>query len=255
MDDNAQLINGVRYLSPRDNSFSTSYVELRKKEGRLLSDEEVSILPDTDITNPNRNEWVLRKRSTLRFIRYLKAKGRSLSVLDVGCGNGWFSHKMASASKGISVVGLDINEMELEQAVRVFNSHNIEFVYGDLFEIGDIFYDRFDIITLNASVQYFKDLDKLFGLLKRFLRSKGEIHIIDSPFYKYSNIDAAKERTQDYYTKMGVPEMGVHYFHHSHDCVNEFKVMYRPPAKIIRRVFRLVDSPFLWLRYIDQDNS
>jgi len=252
MDSIDKIINGVRYLSPREKPFSASYVELRKKEGRLLSIEEVSLLPETNNTNPNKNEWVLRKKSTLRFINYLKAKDRSLSILDVGCGNGWFSNKMAITNKGNSVVGLDINVIELEQAVRVFNSHNIEFVYGDLFEIDDVFDSRFDIITLNASVQYFKDLDKLFNQLNRFLRNKGEIHIIDSPFYKETEIDAAIRRTHDYYSKLGSPEMSEYYYHHSLNKIKDFETLYRPGSSLFVKLGITKDSPFMWLRYKHQ---
>ena len=244
-----QIINGVRYLSPRKGSFSSSYVELREKEGRILDDNEVRLLPETDRTNPNWSEWLLRKRSTDRFLKYLKSKEKSLTILDVGCGNGWFSHKMSTLYKGNSVVGLDINEVELEQAVRVFNSHNIEFVYGDIFNIDRVFDNRFDIITLNASLQYFNDLGLLFNLLNRFLRNSGEIHILDSPFYKETEINAARKRTIDYYSNMGFPEMSDHYYHHSFRCLKGFKVMYRPPSKLIRKVFGVKDSPFLWLRY------
>jgi SAM-dependent methyltransferase len=252
MDDVGKIINGVHYLSPKVNSFSTSYVELRTKEGRILLDKEVFELPDTDNANPNKKEWALRKRSTLRFIKYLNSKDINLSILDVGCGNGWFSHRMASSSKGHSVVGLDINEMELEQAVRVFNSHNIEFVYGDLFKIENVFENRFDLIILNASVQYFEDFGKLFSQLKRFLKNNGEIHIIDSPFYKESEIDDARKRTEDYYTTLGFPEMSDHYHHHSINEIREFEVMYKPGASLFNKLGLAKDSPFMWLRYKHQ---
>jgi ubiquinone/menaquinone biosynthesis C-methylase UbiE len=252
MHDGDQIINGVRYLSPRTDTFSSSYVDLRRKEGRILSDKEVKVLPNTVDANPNKEEWRLRKRSALRFIKYLNSKDSSLSILDVGCGNGWFSNRMAQVSKGFSVVGLDINEMELEQAVCVFNSHNIEFVYGDLFEIGSMFDSRFDIITLNASVQYFNDLGKLFNRLKHFLKNNGEIHIIDSPFYKNSEIKAAKNRTLDYYSKMGFPEMSDHYYHHSINETGGFDILYRPGSSLFGKLGLTKDSPFMWLRYKHQ---
>ena len=244
-----QILNGVQYLTPKVSTFSGLYTELREKEGRLLQDDEVNFLPNTSKNNPNKKEWLIRKKSADRFINYLKYKKESISILDIGCGNGWFSNKMASLNKGISIVGLDINEMELEQAVRVFNSNNIEFVYGDLFEIDHIFKNRFEIITLNASIQYFKDLNALLLKLRTFLSPNGEIHIIDTPFYQRSEIEDAKNRTQNYYRNMGTPEMSDHYYHHSIESVNEFEILYHPNSTFLKKLGFVKDSPFMWLRY------
>lgn len=251
MHDKAQIINGVRYLTPKIDSFSSLYTEIREKEGRMLQDHEVKDLPFTSQENLNKKEWSLRKRSTKRFLTYLKGKKESISILDVGCGNGWFSNKMASLNKGVSVVGLDINELELEQAVRVFNSTNIEFVYGDLFELDQFFKNRFEIITLNASIQYFEDIKALLSKLKSYLKPNGEIHIIDSPFYQSSELDEAKRRTQTYYKNMGAPEMSDHYYHHSIEGMTGFDIMYHPSQSIFHKLFRKKDSPFIWLRSIN----
>ena len=243
-------INGVRYLTHYEPVFSVLYTEIREKEGRILGDHEVKMLPNASIDNPNKNEWILRKRSCDRFLNHLKNKTKSKSILDIGCGNGWFSNTMASVSKEYSVIGLDINVMELEQGARVFKKDNLEFVYGDIFKLEKDLTAQFDIITLNACIQYFRDVKVLILILKNFLRPNGEIHIIDSPFYKISEIEDAKKRSLEYYQKMGVSKMGDQYYHHSIESIKEFEVMYHLSKSFINRLIKKNDSPFMWLLYI-----
>src|ERR1700740_506529 len=98
--------------------FEELYIGIRHKEGRMYPDEIVKTLPEVPATHPHYAEWMVRKRSSLRLIRYLAAKKRPLRLLEVGCGNGWLCHRL-SAIPGAGVTGMDVNHNELEQAVRV----------------------------------------------------------------------------------------------------------------------------------------
>src|SRR5436309_163241 len=126
--------------------FPDLYFRLRFRERRIYSNQELAQLPDVYPGDQHYAEWRIRQRSCAKLLRYLRAKGRPLRVLDVGCGNGWMSNKMASI-KGVSVLGIDIGEAELEQARSVFSStaslqfenHSID----DLLSAGN---QSFDII-------------------------------------------------------------------------------------------------------------
>ncbi len=246
----SQKINGVYYLTSIVASFSEVYTLVREKEGRVLTDQEAKRLSYSLNKNKNNQEWQLRHKSTGRFISYLKSKEEVLSVLDIGSGNGWFTNLISKISKKNTIIGIDINVLELEQAARVFTSENLEFVYGDLFQITKSFEMQFDIITLNACVQYFSSFERLLLKLQSFLKPEGEIHILDSPFYKPLEIEAAKKRTQDYYKIMDVSEMSNHYFHHSIKKIKGFEVLYSPSRNIFNKIFKRKDSPFMWLRFI-----
>ena len=247
MEFSSTIINGVLFLSEKKNSFSNAYVILREKEGRILSDEEIKNLPIPSERNSHASEWKLRMKSTQRIITYLKQKKQELKIVDIGCGNGWFSYHLSSI-KNSSVDAVDINDTELEQAARIFSKDGLRFIYADIFESASHFKNKYDIITLNASVQYFNDFDALLSLLKEFLKPTGEIHIIDSPFYTPSQIKAAKQRTASYYASMEASEMSEHYFHHSEEKIKAFDVLYKPYPPIIRKLFKIKDIPFLWLR-------
>ena len=245
---NFDCINNVYYLTPKELSFSDVYISVRDKEHRFLSDKEVMKLPFCSLENPHYKEWVLRQKSTKRFINYLELKKEELNILDIGCGNGWFTSHIANTSSKNKVIGLDINVDELEQASRIFNQENVQFVYGDIYNLDPIFKNKINLIVLNASIQYFSNFPKLITLLKRFLKPNGEIHIIDSPFYNESDIEKAKQRTKDYYSKLGFPIMSLNYFHHKKTDIQDFKVMYRPKSFILSKVSK-EDSPFMWLCY------
>lgn len=220
-----------------------AYLKVREKEGRILSDEEVKQLPDLPRIRHNYQEWQLRKQTSERFISFLNDEKKPLQVLDVGCGNGWFTAKMAYLAD-IKVVGLDLNLPELEQAQRLFGNSATAFCYGNIFE--EVFKDEsFDKVVLNASIQYFPVLDLLFSALFRVLKPNGEIHILDSPFYRTQDVQKAKERTAAYYQSMGCPEMAAHYFHHTFQDLAAFSPVIQPKKySFWDKIRRKPQSPF-----------
>ena len=239
--------DGVYFITPKKMCFSDTYIAVRKKEHRVLNDAEVSKLPSVAPDNPNYKEWELRADTATRFLKYIKSNNNKLSILDIGCGNGWFSNKMA-ALHNTKVLGIDINEYELKQASSVFNNNRVSFAYFDIFSDNNLFNGKFDIITLNASIQYFENFENLILKLKEFLNKEGEIHILDSPFYKTEEITKAKSRTLNYFSSIGFPKMADYYFHHSLKDVSGFDVLFQPKKSVFTKLLGLKKSPFMWLR-------
>ena len=223
-----------------------AYLKVREKEGRILSDEEVKQLPYLPKIRHNYQEWQLRKQTSERFISFLNEKKTPIRVLDVGCGNGWFTAKIAALAH-IKVIGLDLNLPELEQAQRLFGNSTTAFCYGNIFENG-FKKESFDKVVLNASIQYFPSLDLLFSALFRVLKPNGEIHILDSPFYQIQEVQKAKERTVAYYQSMGYPEMAAHYFHHTFQDIAVFSPIIQPEKySFWDKLRRNPQSPFQWI--------
>lgn len=236
----------LKHLSNVNPTFSDAYIALREKEGRVFKDSELVHLPDVDYDHPHYKEWEMRKKSANRFIEYVKNKSVK-RILDIGCGNGWFTNLIAKNNYA-HVFGIDINGVELDQAQRVFKKDNLFFGKGDVFE--KIFTDKFDIIVLNSSIQYFPDIDALINRLKEILALHGEIHIIDSPIYESDKkIIEAKKQTQEYFKKMEAPEMADYYFHHSKTQLANFKVMFEPNGTF-KKLLGKKDTPFRWFAYI-----
>jgi len=204
--------------------FEDQYIALRKKEGRIYSDEELLGLPAIAANHQHYDEWKIRKNSAERLIRALKGKKKQISILEVGCGNGWLSFQLAQISNS-EVTGIDINSLELNQACRVFSKQeNLKFIAGDL--RSDILKENsFDFIVFAASIQYFSPIDELLKTALGHLKESGEIHIIDSFFYTQNELHKAKNRTVKYYNTIGFPQMSSYYFHHSKESLSGFNYL------------------------------
>jgi ubiquinone/menaquinone biosynthesis C-methylase UbiE len=192
-------------------SFESLYLKLREKEGRVYDTDAIRLLPEVTKTDLHYSEWIIRKRSAEKFARYLELKGKPLHVLEVGCGNGWLTHFLAKRLPGSHFTGMDVNHYELTQAMAAFPAENILWLNCDPEEITSGL-ARYDIIFFAASIQYFEDISKTLIQFAEHLKDNGEIHILDSPWYESSEIDAAKKRSIEYYYKVGFPEMAAFYF-------------------------------------------
>jgi SAM-dependent methyltransferase len=233
--------NGVHYLTPPKTAFEEVYIRLRTKEQRVHDDAFVKQLPVVSATHPHAKEWLMRKKTQERFCRFLASKNRP-SILDIGCGNGWFTAKMAPFAS--EILGIDVGTEELEQAARCFGTENVKFACCN--DLGLLLEAQFDLITFNASVQYFEPTNAFWESLFRLLKPGGEIHLLDSPIYVPTDKNAAKERSVNYFDQQQEPAAQSYYYHLTwNDLPANHQVRYRSPNRILR-LFK-TDSPFPWV--------
>jgi len=227
-------------------NFEDIYIATREKEQRLYTDEQVASLPCIEPTHIHYKEWEIRKRSSTRLFNRLQQKKKPLTILEIGCGNGWLSAKLAGI-KDAEVTGIDINKTELEQARRVFgNKWNIDFLLEDTWDM-NMDDAGFDVIVFAASIQYFQSFESIIQAAMLLLNKNGEIHILDSHFYRNSELDEAANRSLHYYTTLGFNEMANQYFHHPFSSLKKFnhKILF-DPASIKNKLFNKAD-PFPWI--------
>ncbi len=227
-------------------AFETHYHSLRVTEKRIYSNEEIAKLPEIPFEHPHYKEWLIRKNSSKRFIDHLKKKSKKLHILEAGCGNGWFAAKM-SEIENADVTGIDINRMELMQAVTAFDKkEKLHFVYGDISHSG-LTKHSFDVVLFASSIQYFSSLTEIINTALHLLNENGEIHILDTPFYSGQEIHNATKRTEQYYAGIGFQQMTDFYFHHSVKELKQFdyKILYNPWSLANR--FKKKDYPFPWI--------
>jgi len=230
----------------RSSEFERLYVDLRRAESRIYSDEEVICLPDVVEDHLYRKEWEIRKDSCQRLVDFLKSKRRPLKILEIGCGNGWLSHRLSQIASSY-VIGLDVNLLELQQAERIFKaSANLAFVYGDIDSVS-LEKQRFDVIVFAAAIQYFKVLPDILRKTLERLNENGEIHVIDSQFYAKEEINGALNRSVEYFRKKGFESMQQFYFHHTLEELKDFRytIMHNPNS-LLGKVFG-PKNPFYWI--------
>lgn len=225
------------------------YLRVREKEGRLYSDEVAARLPLMSNGSPLAEEWRARSASASRLTQYLSRRPKPLSILDLGCGNGWLSNLLSKS--GHEVLGVDQNRHELKQAAQVFSPNpRLFFIETNIFS-APFTAATFDVILLASVIQYFHDLPALLTVLPHYLKPQGEIHIMDSPLYSDAEWQAASERSQRYYSSLGFPEMSRYYFHHRLSDLDSFdsKRLYHPQSYMhrLKHFLGRVDSPFPWI--------
>ena len=111
--------NGVHYATVPKTDFEQIYLRLREKEQRIPTDGEVKQLPRVPAGHPHSKEWRLRRMTLRKFQRYAAGKNFE-TMLDIGCGNGWFTAQLKPFAK--EIVGMDVTRLELETAPE-FMSH------------------------------------------------------------------------------------------------------------------------------------
>jgi ubiquinone/menaquinone biosynthesis C-methylase UbiE len=228
-------------------TFERYYVAARVKESRVYTDAQVRQLPEMAPDHLYCHEWQIRKRSAERFLKALSAERKPMSLLEIGCGNGWLARQCALIP-GVRVTGLDINTLELKQAQRVFQQQeNLQFIAGDI-RSGILQGRKFDRVVFAAAIQYFPSVREILGVVCDHLAENGEIHILDSFFYDKRELADARSRTRAYYHSLGVPEMTAYYFHHALEDLTPF------PYQIVTRhswLKRLITGPekvFPWIK-------
>ena len=231
-------------FSDCSNEFEQLYIDLRCRENRLYTDEEVAWLPDIADDHVHKKEWEIRKTSCNQLIKYLRHKKRLLKILEVGCGNGWLSYQLSQIADA-NVFGLDVNLVELQQAERVFNAiPNLYFIHGDLNSVSA---EKFDIIIFAASIQYFASVSGVIERALHLLNDEGEVHITDSHFYDEKDVEDARSRSSKYFHSKGFGRMDNFYFHHSLKELDGFKyAILHNPGSILNK-FLKKKNPFHWI--------
>jgi SAM-dependent methyltransferase len=170
--------------------FLEDYSKIRHAEGRGSANSAYyRELPDRDLSGRNPEQWRIRARSFHAFERTVLADAerkamRTLDVLDLGAGNGWMSHRLAS--RGHRAVAVDIFCDELD-GLGALAHYSVRFPAAaadfDLLPFGDA---AFDLAVFNSSFHYSSAYRRTLTEVRRCLRPGGSVVIMDSPFYQRS---------------------------------------------------------------------
>ncbi len=230
----------VTFLTPPKEGFESQYKAIRDKENRWLTDDQVKQLPKVAPNSPHASEWKKRAWMLNKLETYLSL-GAFENVLDIGCGNGWMTHKVSKYCQS-SITGLDVGKEELEQATRCFGNEAVSFVCCSNWKL--LPKERYDLIYFAGSFHYFQPDEAFWKLLFSLLKPGGEIHILETQFYEVEAVEAAQKRSKEYFEKMGAK---VDYYQHVSWKMlpNDYEVLYRPNKW--NNVFKN-RSPFPWIR-------
>ncbi|HGY91782.1 MAG TPA: class I SAM-dependent methyltransferase [Planctomycetes bacterium] len=159
--------------------------ELHDKEARFwdLQEERIDDLyarPHDWRFIPKIADKVIKPK--IRYLQRLISRHKKEigSILDIGCGNGWFCHACAEA--GIRAYGVDISPKKVETAQRIAEEKGI----ADLchFEAKDVMEvelpEKVDMLSAHGSLHHFPDLEnQLPEMVERFLSPDGYMLFVE----------------------------------------------------------------------------
>ncbi len=112
-----------------------------------------------------------QKEWGLRLIEELNLRGDE-KVLDLGCGNGELTARLAQLVPKGEVIGIDASSGMINEAMKK-RADNLRFMLVDINTLG--FVKEFDVIFSNATLHWVLDHEKLLRNAERALRSNGVV--------------------------------------------------------------------------------
>jgi SAM-dependent methyltransferase len=182
--------NGVyNFLTParadQAASFLRQYRIVRASEGfRRSTPDYYRSLPTVPAGDPHAAEWRVRRQS-YAHLRYhgLRPMMRSpIRVLDLGAGNAWLSHKLASLGHRVIAVDLQDDEMDGLGACRHYDVPFMA-VRAD-FDALPFAPGQFDLAVFEGSLHYSPDPVATLVKAGRMLAPGGVLAVMDSPMFK-----------------------------------------------------------------------
>jgi ubiquinone/menaquinone biosynthesis C-methylase UbiE len=128
-----------------------------------------------------------------------------LSVLDLGAGNGWLSHRLAQRGHLVAAVDIMVND---------FDGLGVHRHYEAFFTPVQAEFDglpftssQFDLVIFNASFHYSTQYSRTLREALRVLRPESPVVILDSPIYKNasSGDQMVREREAQFTRQYGYP--------------------------------------------------
>ena len=193
--------------------FLMDYEAVRKAEGRGSNGPEFYLaLPYADRTGKNSWEWEIRGR-TYGYLEQKILPGvqgtlpRAMTVLDLGAGNAWLSHRLATLGHRPIAVDLQTNGLD-GLGAAVHYRHSLPMLFprfqAELDRLPFV-EGQFDCAIFNASFHYSENYDRTLAEAIRCLRPGGTIVIADSPWYSCdeSGQQMLKERRESFQNRFG----------------------------------------------------
>jgi len=100
-------------------------------------------------------------------------------LLEVGCGNGANCKYISTLNETVNIIGIDLNEENLEIANESMGSPRTTFIHDDaqkLVHIGD---SSVDVLICIESALHYPDKNAFFAQIKRVLKSDGKFIVAD----------------------------------------------------------------------------
>lgn len=167
--------------------FTADYEAIRAAEGRGSKGSSYYLgLPHVDATGHNSGQWKIRAKSYGYLTdKILPASGEGRSVLDLGAGNCWLSHRLALRGYKPVAVDLLINAQDGLGAAVHYEQHLGIRIPRFQAEVERLPFQngQFDVAVFNASFHYSENYETVLLEVLRCMKPGGMIVVCDTPWY------------------------------------------------------------------------
>jgi len=120
---------------------------------------------------------LVQKESAARLATSLPENFSAAAVLEIGCGTGTYTAKLAARFPQARLVALDFSQAMIKEASKKCLAHSsVSFLCEDGEQFLAANKHQFDLITSNATMQWFDDLPLAFSHVARSLAPGGIFH-------------------------------------------------------------------------------
>ncbi len=96
------------------------------------------------------------------------------SILEIGCATGNYTLMLVNRFPSSSITSIDFSEPMIKTALpKLSGRENVHFICNDAEDFAERTKQRFDLITSNATLQWFSDLDKSVRQIAALLSVRG----------------------------------------------------------------------------------
>jgi SAM-dependent methyltransferase len=117
------------------------------------------------------------------YVSELSAWRSARSIVDVGCGNGYYLSRLAARHPGKTFVGIDLSAELIDRAQQRFTSPRMHFERRDFLRDGA---PACDLIMMRFVLQHLPDLGAVLAQAANALRPGGKLLVIDPDFAESS---------------------------------------------------------------------
>ena len=100
-------------------------------------------------------------------------------MLEVGCGNGANCKYISTLNDSVEIIGVDLNEENLEIANASMGSPRTRFIHDDAQKLETIDNSSVDVLICIESALHYPDKDAFFRQIKRVLKPGGKFLVAD----------------------------------------------------------------------------
>lgn len=204
--------NIYRFLLPERQReiepFLAQYRTVREKDGyRPPTAAYYQALPQVDRRNSQADTWRVRRASYKNLLHVLSSAPGVTTVLDLGAGNGWLSHRLSELGHCCVAVDWLDDEQDGLGAGR-FYSTDFLCVQADYDQL-PFAPGQFDAVIFNASLHYSADIAASLQHARRMLRAGGAIAVMDSPTFRSERAGRrmVAEMEERFVTKCGLARL------------------------------------------------